>query len=44
VFDHWEVINSDPFEGKANEIVESIRKRKGMKAGIPGLENFHDKL
>ena len=46
VFDHWEQMTGDPMEvgSKANEIVEAIRKRKGLKPGIPGLENFIDKL
>jgi elongation factor 2 len=29
---------------KSNELVEVIRKRKGLKPGIPPLENFIDKL
>merc|ERR1712060_103952 len=43
VFDHWEQLNGDPMEvdSKANQLVEAIRKRKGLKPGIPGLENFH---
>jgi len=46
VFDHWEEMSGDPTEvgSKANEIVETIRKRKGLKPGIPGLDNFVDKL
>ena len=46
VFDHWEQMNGNPLEAgtKANEIVEAIRKRKGLKAGIPALDNFVDKL
>ena len=46
VFDHWEQMSGDPLEegSKANLLVESIRKRKGLKAGIPPLENFVDKL
>lgn len=46
VFDHWEEMSGDPTEAgsKANEIVEAIRKRKGLKPGIPSLENFIDKL
>jgi len=46
VFDHWEMLNGDPFEptSKAGAIVETTRKRKGLKAGIPTLENFIDKL
>jgi len=39
-------MSGDPLEvgSKANEIVEKIRKRKGLKAGIPTLDNFIDKL
>lgn len=46
VFDHWEVINSNPLEPgtKANEIVESIRKRKGLNPGVPPLDRFLDRL
>lgn len=46
VFDHWEMIATDPTEGasKAGQLVEAIRKRKGLKAGIPTLDNFLDKL
>ena len=46
VFDHWEQMSGDPLEvgSKANSIVEEIRKRKGLKPGIPSLENFIDKL
>ena len=46
VFDHWEMYSGDPLEvnSKANMIVEGIRKRKGLKAGIPTLDNFIDKL
>ena len=46
VFDHWEQLNGDPMEpdSSANKIVEKIRKRKGLKAGIPALDNFVDKL
>mmetsp|Transcript_17689 Transcript_17689/g.29904 ORF Transcript_17689/g.29904 Transcript_17689/m.29904 type:complete len:524 (-) Transcript_17689:65-1636(-) len=46
VFDHWEEMSGNPIEAgsKANDIVEGIRKRKGLKPGIPALENFIDKL
>ena len=46
VFDHWEQMAGDPLEidSKANQVVEAIRKRKGLKAGIPALDNFIDKL
>lgn len=46
VFDHWEPLSGDPLEvgSKANDLVEVIRKRKGLKPGIPDLENFVDKM
>jgi len=46
VFDHWEEMGGDPCEvgSKSNELVETIRKRKGLRPGVPPLENFIDKL
>eukprot|EP00126_Sphaerothecum_destruens_P001570 Sdes_comp14985_c0_seq1m3720 len=46
VFDHWQVMNGDVFDPKAKvaEIIEDARKRKGLKPGIPELDNFFDKL
>jgi len=45
VFDHWEVITSDPFDtkGKAYTITMGIRKRKGLKQELPVLADFIDK-
>ena len=46
VFSHWEEMSGNPLEegSKSNLNCEAIRKRKGLKAGIPALENFIDKL
>eukprot|EP01013_Petalomonas_cantuscygni_P013048 TRINITY_DN2718_c0_g1_i1.p1 TRINITY_DN2718_c0_g1~~TRINITY_DN2718_c0_g1_i1.p1 ORF type:complete len:856 (-),score=251.48 TRINITY_DN2718_c0_g1_i1:584-3115(-) len=46
VFDHWDVFMGDPLTkgNSANDIVDKIRKRKGLKPEIPGLENYFDKL
>jgi elongation factor 2 len=46
VFSHWDEMNGDPLElnSKSNVIVEAIRKRKGLKVGIPALDSFIDKL
>jgi elongation factor 2 len=46
VFDHWQVVNGDPFEkdSKAATVVFNTRKRKGLKEGIPSLDNYIDKL
>ena len=47
VFSHWQVVDSDPYEENsiANEIVKSIRKRKGFQnIDPPKLEQYLDKL
>jgi len=46
VFSHWQEMAGDPMEigSKANDLVENIRKRKGLKPGIPALDNFVDKM
>jgi elongation factor 2 len=46
VFDHWQILPTDPFEtaSKACVIVAETRKRKGLKEGVPPLDNFFDKL
>jgi elongation factor 2 len=46
VFDHWESMNESPLEkgGKVEELVRSIRIRKGLKPDIPSLDIYYDKL
>jgi len=46
VFDHWQILPGDPFDpaSKPGIIVTENRKRKGLKEGIPPLENYLDKL
>lgn len=46
VFDHWAQFGGDPLDGdsKAAALVDKIRLRKGLKAGVPALDNFLDKL
>ena len=46
VFDHWQILGGDPFDpaSKAFTIVTETRKRKGLKEGVPPLDNFFDKL
>jgi elongation factor 2 len=46
VFSHWQMVGGNPREEgtKSNDIVTAIRKRKGLKEGIPELSNFLDKL
>lgn len=46
IFDHWAVMNGDPFDAssKTAQVVDSTRKRKGLSEGIPPLDRFLDKL
>ena len=46
VFDHWQIMPGDPFDpaSKPATIVVDTRKRKGLKEGIPPLDNYLDKL
>lgn len=46
VFDHWQVLPGDPMEAasKPGIVVAETRKRKGLKEGIPALDNYLDKL
>eukprot|EP00064_Thunnus_orientalis_P009512 superscaffoldBa00001214_g9536 len=46
VFDHWQILQGDPSDptSKPSQIVADIRKRKGLKEGIPALDNYLDKL
>lgn len=46
VFDHWQILQGDPLEAgtKPNQVVLDTRKRKGLKEGIPALDNYLDKM
>jgi elongation factor 2 len=45
VFDHWELIKGLPLiDEKARNTVLTIRKRKGLKEGIPDVNEYMDKL
>ncbi|KAF1744332.1 hypothetical protein MXB_390 [Myxobolus squamalis] len=46
IFDHWKIIQDDPFDStsKSGIIIEETRKKKGLKPGIPALDNYLDKL
>lgn len=46
VFDHWQLLNFDPFTAgsKAAQIIFDTRKRKGVKTEIPALDNYLDKM
>ncbi|KAG9469527.1 hypothetical protein GDO78_020306 [Eleutherodactylus coqui] len=46
VFDHWQILPGDPFDNTTRpfQVVAETHKRKGLKEGIPALDNFLDKL
>ncbi|KAI3828406.1 hypothetical protein L1987_02507 [Smallanthus sonchifolius] len=46
VFDHWDMMSSDPLEAgsQASTLVAQIRKRKGLKEQMTLLSEFEDKL
>jgi len=48
VFDHWQDMPGNPMDMNANSkpynIVVETRKRKGLKEGLPDLNNYLDKL
>jgi elongation factor 2 len=46
VFDHWDMMSSDPLEAgtQAAQLVTDIRKRKGLKEQMTPLSDFEDKL
>lgn len=46
VFDHWQILPGDPLEpnSRPHAVVNETRKRKGLKEGLPDLQQYLDKL
>ncbi|CAN8103197.1 unnamed protein product [Discula destructiva] len=47
VFDHWQLLpGGSPLDptSKVGSMVQDMRKRKGIKVEVPGVENYYDKL
>jgi len=46
IFSHWQAVNGNPLEEgtQANQIVADVRKRKGLKDGMPKFNDYYDKL
>jgi len=46
VFDHWEMLTSDPLDptSQSGKLVLDIRKRKGIKPDVQPLNEYEDKL
>ncbi|MCQ6483140.1 hypothetical protein NPN19_25240, partial [Vibrio parahaemolyticus] len=47
IFDHWQILpGGSPLDAtsKVGQIVTTMRKRKGIKVEVPGVDNYYDKL
>lgn len=47
IFDHWQILpGGSPLDAtsKVGQAVQTMRKRKGIKVEVPGVENYYDKL
>jgi len=46
VFDHWQVMSGDVTDpsSKTRQVLDEIRKRRGLKEGLPDLDQYLDKL
>lgn len=46
VFDHWQVLTGNLVDAssKTKNVLDDIRKRKGLKEGLPDLDQYLDKL
>jgi len=47
IFDHWQLLSGgSPLDAtsKVGQAVQEMRKRKGIKVDVPGVENYYDKL
>ena len=47
VFDHWQVLSGGSIykeDSLVGGVVKKMRARKGLKEGVPGYENYYDKL
>jgi len=46
IFDHWQQFPGDPLDPatKPFTVVAECRKRKGLKEGVPALDNYLDKM
>jgi elongation factor 2 len=46
IFSHWAPVNGNPYDegSQAAQIVADVRKRKGLKEGMPEFNDYYDKL
>lgn len=46
IFSHWQPINGSPYDegSHAQKVCEMVRKRKGLKDGMPAFSDYYDKV
>jgi len=46
IFSHWQAVNGNPYDegSQAQKICLEVRKRKGLKDGMPAFNDYYDKL
>jgi len=46
IFSHWQVLNGSPYDegSMANKVVLEVRTRKGLRTGMPDINEYLDKL
>jgi elongation factor 2 len=46
IFSHWQMLNGEVYEEdcQANQVCLAVRKRKGLKEGLPAFGDYYDKI
>ena len=46
IFSHWSLVSGEAFDPKSQcyTIIQDVRKRKGLKDGMPDFNDYYDKL
>jgi elongation factor 2 len=46
IFSHWQMVNGEAYEAgsQCNQIILTVRERKGLKASLPDFNDYFDKL
>jgi elongation factor 2 len=46
IFSHWQPVQGDPYDenSQINQIILDVRKRKGLKEGMPSFGDYYDKI
>jgi elongation factor 2 len=46
IFSHWAQVNGEAYDPKSQcyQIIQDVRKRKGLKEAMPDFNDYYDKL